>query len=63
MSNDYSQEDLKALQLAQMKRHALSLLSQAASAMHSYAAECDVGQERNKAFDAYECIINAIRGR
>lgn len=47
--------------LSRLKKTALDKLREAEIAMHDYARECDVGDERTKAFEVYERIRTATR--
>lgn len=47
--------------IARLKKIALDKLHDATVAMHDYARECEVGEERIKAFEAYERLRTATR--
>lgn len=44
-----------------LKCEALDSLKDAEQKMHKYAADCEVGDEREKAFEVYERIRTATR--
>jgi hypothetical protein len=46
-----------------LKRRAMYYLREAERAMHTYACSCELGEERNKAFDVYENIRTATQVR
>jgi hypothetical protein len=47
--------------IAALKKRRNELLKDAASVAYEYAAACDLGTEREKAFEIYENIRNAGR--
>lgn len=51
----------EAVSAEQLKRDALDRLKGAERKMHEYAASCEVGEEREKAFEVYERIRVATR--
>lgn len=48
-------------QITKLKEIALERLHEATAAMYDYARECDVGEERTKAFEVYERLRIATR--
>ncbi len=59
--NDYSQAELKAIAHKNLKQRALATLEEATRLMHQYATDCELGREREKAFDVYENMRTATR--
>lgn len=54
MSNKKTEEELKKL-----KEKAFEKLQDAVSSLHEYACECDLGDERIKAFAVYDAARRA----
>lgn len=54
-------EETQEQKLARLKEARNTAMRAAEKAAHEYARECDLGNERNKAFDIYENLRNAGR--